>query len=334
MNHWSRTVKGLAFVVVFLLGGSLGTYVGTFIEEIPATLSLKEMRNLEAGTQFTNPLLECTDLPESISIGRRVVLQDSIEAYIASETAKGTITDAAVYFRDLNNGPWFGINEEQEFYPASLLKLPLAISFYFKAQDDPGILQQMYEYTATGDYESGQAFASTKRLEDKKAYTMQELISFMLQESSNEAAAILAQVAGAEQIFSIYKHFGITEPKMGADYEIDVHRFSSFFRVLFNATYLDRKQSEALLESMTHASFTEGIVAGVPTDVSVAHKFGTREIATQGVKQLHDCGIVYAKDTPYILCIMTQGKEYSALAGFIREVSSKIYAGIALDEQR
>jgi hypothetical protein len=68
----------------------------------------------------------------------------------------------------------------------------------------------------------------------------------------------------------------------------------------------------------------------VPENVVVAHKFGEKVLdEAAGTYQLHDCGIVYAGDTPYSLCVMTQGKDIDRLAGFISEVSALVYSEVS-----
>ncbi len=66
--------------------------------------------------------------------------------------------------------------------------------------------------------------------------------------------------------------------------------------------------------------------AGIP----VSHKFG--EAGTGNVeRQLHDCGIVYFPDHPYLACIMTRGKDTDELKKSIVDISRFIYEKI--DEQ-
>ena len=60
----------------------------------------------------------------------------------------------------------------------------------------------------------------------------------------------------------------------------------------------------------------------------VAHKFGERGIIGQdGIeqKQLHDCGIIYYPNHPYILCVMTRGYKLAELEEIVRTVSKNIY---------
>ena len=78
-------------------------------------------------------------------------------------------------------------------------------------------------------------------------------------------------------------------------------------------------------------SFKDGLLAGVPRDVTVAHKFGSRRIGESEKVQLHDCGIVYAPERPYILCVMTQGSDFTKLAGVIKSISANVYQSVATE---
>jgi hypothetical protein len=42
------------------------------------------------------------------------------------------------------------------------------------------------------------------------------------------------------------------------------------------------------------------------------------------VEEFHDCGIVYS-GTPYLLCVMTKGKNYNDLQEAIRKISALTY---------
>lgn len=325
-NMFTR-VSLLSALGILLVGIGIG-YAASYYQLPPAPIKrLTDIRQSEG--RLTNQLLECAELPEGLSIGNRIDLEKEIQEKIDALQAKGVLKEGAVYYRDLNNGPWFGINEEALYYPASLLKVPLAMSFYWRSEAESGILTQSVIYNGDGeDHEAAQAFGSPNRLEKGKSYTAEELITIMLQDSSNEAALHLAELAGQQNVLDVYEDFGIKEPTYGQDYQISVHTFASFFRVLFNATYLDRINSEKLLGIMTHSGFTHGITAGLPSDVLVAHKFGTRENLENGVRQLHDCGIVYAPGKPYILCVMTQGTDFDALAEFIQDVSETVFKNV------
>lgn len=327
------TYKTILFSLALLASAGAGAWGRGLVEKDATSMSslFTEVRQSTThGSSLTNPLLECQELPEPISIGERVELQNNVAQILADYKRRGDLTEGAVYFRELIGGPWFGINEDKKFSPASLLKLPLAISFFWQAEENPDILAKQIQYEkGTENYDANQPYGPSHALESENIYSVMELIDLMLRESSNEAALVLVQLAEPGQLESVYSDFGFEPPAQGKDYFIDTHTFASFFRILFNATYLDRKDSEKLLTTLTQTEFHEGLVAGVPSDVVVAHKFGTRDIAGQAnSKQLHDCGIVYAK-TPYILCVMTQGNDFAHLAEFIKEVSALVYKNVA-----
>jgi beta-lactamase class A len=112
---------------------------------------------------------------------------------------------------------------------------------------------------------------------------------------------------------------------------MSVKQYASFFRILFNATYLNKDYSEKALSLLTKTEFTQGIVSGVPKTVSVSHKFG--ETRYNNLLQLHDCGIVYFPKKPYLLCIMTRGDNANDLTHVISHLSQSVYEQVSLQMQ-
>ncbi|HEX8923420.1 MAG TPA: serine hydrolase, partial [Patescibacteria group bacterium] len=107
---------------------------------------------------------------------------------------------------------------------------------------------------------------------------------------------------------------------------ISVKSYASFFRILFNSSYLDNDMSEKALEILSTSRFKDGLIAGVPNGVAIAHKFGERQYLATGQKQLHDCGIVYpASSRPYLICVMTRGQDFSHMENSIKDISAAIY---------
>src|SRR4051812_6781608 len=67
-------------------------------------------------------------------------LKNKLEDFINEEVKSGEIKEASMYFRDLENGPTLGLNEHASFAPASLLKVPVFLTYLKLAEDNPGIL--------------------------------------------------------------------------------------------------------------------------------------------------------------------------------------------------
>ncbi len=281
-----------------------------------------------APLMLTNPNLAQGPIRESLTINERQKLTAQLLALLEQEKRTGMVSEASIYFRDLNNGPWLGINEDLKFSPASLLKVPLAMAYFHTAENAPDLLSREIEFTGPRGITVAH-YPPREPLELERIYTVRSLLSRMLEDSDNDATAILGQYLPIEQTNEVYKDLGVQTVSNYDTYVIDVRTYASFLRILFNASYLSQGDSEEVLDMLTRSRFTAGLKAGVPSDIKIAHKFGERTLdGAKEVNQLHDCGIVYAPQRPYVLCVMTQGKDYKHLAAFIEEVSRQVYSAI------
>jgi beta-lactamase class A len=84
---------------------------------------------------LVNPLLDCGTV--GVSSLKEAQVREAVERYIAEAKKKGIANTIAVYYRDLNNGPTFGLDSSELFTPASLLKVPIMIAYLKKAEKDP-----------------------------------------------------------------------------------------------------------------------------------------------------------------------------------------------------
>jgi beta-lactamase class A len=250
-------------------------------------------------------------------------LQNKISSYISSEQNAGVLDTASIYFRELNGGQFFSINPSVQFVPASLLKVPLAMSVYLEAEQSPNLLQQRISYQAP--FAPASEYFTAPTLAASSTYSVEQLIDAMIINSDNNAALLLTHVISTANLDQSYSDLAVLVPQNN-QYTMTVSTYAGFFRVLYNATYLNHTDSEHLLDLLSESAFQKGLVAGVPAGVVVAHKFGERGYNNPAIPdQLHDCGIVYAKK-PYVICIMTQGRGYDAMAGIIANISKLVYA--------
>jgi beta-lactamase class A len=156
-------------------------------------------------------------------------------------------------------------------------------------------------------------------------YAPNTLLERMITESDNESAYLLYRFVGDELAGEVYTELGLPVPFANQDYNVRVRDYATFFRILYNATYLSPESSERALELLTRSDFDKGISAGIPAGIPIANKFGERDYGRAGDSQLHDCGIVYAPKRPYMLCIMTQGSGIERLSEVIRDISAAVY---------
>jgi len=319
------TRKTQLFVVgagAFALGLAGGIW-GIPILKTKEIFSIREIH--EQGQRgFTNPLVDfetTREIPEGVAM----LLKKKLVGLIDDETKKGTISEVAVYFRDLNNGPWTGINERQNFTLASLVKVPVLIAYLKMEEVDSAHLSERVVFEPP-PLPVTQNIAPQQQLVVGNTYTIEELLRQMIIYSDNDAKNVLLKQAPFGVINQVYTDLGLPLPDLtAAEDSISVKRYASFFRVLYNASYLRRDLSEWALKLLTETTYKEGLRGGVPESTPVAHKFGERYDPATGMRQLHDCGIVYHPTSPYLLCVMTRGREFSSLSAFIREVSRITY---------
>jgi len=280
----------------------------------------------QGGYRLTQPLLDY-EAAQHIEAAAPF-LKQKIEALINETRRAGRAHHVSVYFRDLANGPWFGIHEREPFTPASLLKVPILMAYLKLAESDPGLLSRPLAYH--GEARLPEAVVSPSRLiEPGTPYAIEELLERMIVQSDNRATNALVTALDEAALHQTFTSLGVPVPdERTLDDLITVKAYATFFRILFNATYLSPAMSEQALEWLATSEFTDGLVAGVPAGVVVAHKFGERSAAGAWTTQLHDCGIVYCPQRPYLLCVMTRGDQVDALSGTIRDISRLVYGGI------
>lgn len=255
--------------------------------------------------------------------------QDRINNYINQEKAAKHVTDVSLYFRDLKQGPAWGINELDDFAPASLLKLPLALVYLTKADSDPQFLQKKLVFKPGPDFQTvDQTYKPKETIKPDVSYTIEELLERMLKYSDNNASALLEtylKQTGQEEMYrKTFLELGIIASNDAYDEIVGVRRYASIYRALYNSSFVNPDLSEKVLSWLINSDFEAGLRAGVPDDVSVASKFGER-VLLDDTKQLHDCGIVYYPSNPYLLCIMTRGYDFDDMSQIMGQISKDIY---------
>jgi len=161
------------------------------------------------------------------------------------------------------------------------------------------------------------------------SFTLRELLQIMLENSDNTAMNALLKVTrliGQDDAFSdVYDFMGWGPAELGKTptyNQINLKTLSNMFVALYNAKYDDPADSQMILSYLDDSTFNDQIVAGVPADIPVAHKFGV----DAADKTYSDCGIVYAPNRNFLLCLGSIGGDQKAANAFMKEISSAAYA--------
>lgn len=289
-----------------------------------STVSISEKRGNPG--KYTNPLLECVNT-EDEGIQQLHISKSDLIDYVTKTSAKYKLDDLSVYVRDLNNGPWIGVNEDEEFIGGSLLKVPILISYLKLAESDPNILKKeivFQEKTVPND----QYYTSDKQIEVGQKYTVENLLEYMIYYSDNNAAYLLFQNLPTEEFYNTFEALGFGRPDPNEPFPTNTVTYSGFFRILYNVAYLDKSSSEKALDMLAHVEFNQGLGSRLPKNLTISHKFGIR--SDKDVNQLHDCGIVYYPGHPYLLCIMTKSKgSFDDMSKSIGDISRFVYDQIS-----
>ena len=247
--------------------------------------------------------------------------RDDVEQFIKKAEGEGKATAIAVYFRGLNDGYTFGINDRENFHPASLMKVPEFIAYLKMAQDTPGLLDRKVLFQPTP---ANSPNTIPKKLQPGAMYSIRELLQQMIIYSDNDATLILDNMLPEKVRNKVYDDFGLKTSlsfSPDADY-LCLSDYMRFFRTLYNASYLNKDMSQFALETLCEVYFKDGLVAGSGGN-KIAHKYG--QWFSKGESQMHDCGIVFFGGQPYLLGVMTKGKNVYTLAEVIQGIADIVY---------
>jgi beta-lactamase class A len=292
----------------------------------PAPATAAPVRVKDPNYPLISPLVgvafpATSNFPELAKVNR------DVQAIVDNAKASGAAEDVGVYFRVPANAHAFGINADKGFDPGSLLKVPIMIAYLKEAEGDPRVLLRRYAYVPEHEPDPSVPNELGPQLK-RGTYSAQELIEAMIETSDNVSKDILTDHADPMILQDVFDEMAVNFLKDPSGL-ITPRQYVTFFSRLYSAAYLDRENSNRALAFLTNTAFTQGLIAELPKSIRVAHKYGERGVYQDGVLigiELHDCGIVYAPENPYYLCVMTRGTELKKLSNLIADISAKVFA--------
>lgn len=257
-------------------------------------------------------------------------LRESLIGHVLSwEKAHGN-AKMSVYFRELPNGPRVGVQEDEYYNAASLLKVPIMIGILNQADIEPALLDE--ELAFSGDMQQiMNVHSEEETIQPDTPYTIRDLLRRMIAYSDNRSKEMLVwklNQAPPSIKSNVFLDLGMMQMMTGKIDALSMQSYGNLFGILYNTAYLSSEMSELALQLLTESTFKDGLVAGVPAGVVVAHKFGFYA-ANPRQTELHDCGIVYHNAGPYILCVMTKGTDKESEASGIADISKTVYDSVS-----
>lgn len=289
------------------------------IIETNCSLSLMRLKT-SAGNQLISPLL-LTEL--SCSTPEYDSLKSEISNYIIEQQKSGVLTCASVYMKELLSGRWFDINGSQKYNPGSLMKVAIMLTYLKQSESEQSLLDKRFTLKSKMSDVINQLRTSPE-LQVGASYSVRELISEMIVNSDNDATNLLNENLDQLMFSKVMSDLGCATPSIeDPNYQMTIMEYNRYFRVLYNASYLNDENSQWALSLLTKSNYKDAFVKELPSEVTIAHKFGERPY-DQG-HNFHEAGLVYLKNKPYLLVVMTRGKDNTKLPSVVSHISKMCY---------
>jgi beta-lactamase class A len=274
----------------------------------------------DQSNKFTKPV-RYFDIPMAAS--RLKPLNAKIQKILSAHSDNGELSDASVYLRNLETGEWTSINDKAQFHPGSLIKVPMLLYYLKASEKDPSVLDKKLMIPSGVKGIPNHTYAEQTIALDKE-YTVRELLKYMASYSDNRATYLLNNNCDIPTFQNMFVELGLAKPQVhDTAYAISVKDFSVFMRVLYNSTYVNATNSDYALSLLSESSFDSGMKNKLPANILVARKFG--EANRAGNRELHESGIVYCENKPYLLIVMSKGFDVKALATMISDISESVF---------
>lgn len=225
--------------------------------------------------------------------------------------------DVSIYFEFLNTGANIAVNKDMAIWPASLMKIPIAMAVMKKVEDGTWEMDsELVLYEEDKDNRFGELYNEPTG----KRFTVEELLLQMLDKSDNTARAILMRNLEKADIEEVLDHLGI-EDIYNTENKVTGKKYSIFWRSLYSASYLSEEHSQDLIEMMTKSETNNYLSLGLPKNVLFSHKIGV--VYESNIYA--DSGIIYIPERPYVLTVMIQNKNQEEATKIMQEISQKAY---------
>src|SRR4030042_3742516 len=283
----------------FLFGVAVVFIIITYVFYIPRIKSNPQKFNSQY--PFLNPaaaLIEKKDL---------LVNFQPLRESLVGKYEKRDDYLVSLYFEYMPTGANISINKDEAIWPASLIKIPVAMAMMKKIEN--GTWELNNELVILYEDKNGE-FGNLYKEPTGTSLTIEKLIQESLINSDNTAHLVLLRNLENSELEDIYVHLGLddvvedfkkTTDEGSVDNRITAKRYSIFFRSLYNSTYLTPEYSQKFLDILREAP-KEYLSSGLPDDTIFVHKTGIR--TDEAVYT--DAGIIYIPNRPYLLTVMIQ----------------------------
>ena len=231
--------------------------------------------------------------------------------------------DHSFYVEYLPSGVSVRGHGDEKFRGASLMKIPLVVDLFRRAEEGHVDLDAPVVVTEQQINDAG-GFGNVTHLRPGDRITLREAARLVLTLSDNTAAAVLMDRMGTiVQEGSVLNMLDlpITKESGNGGILISAMSYASIFKCLYLSCFLSPASSQEILEELSRSANRDRLVAGIPGDVKAANKIGAFNEEVQS-----DCAIVYEPNRPYLICLMLSTPDSVEVAKHFKTVSKMTYS--------
>ena len=217
---------------------------------------------------------------------------------------------AGVYVQDLEGGWSYGVRPDEEFFSASIIKVPVMVAVYRKVDEGELSFSQMVEIQAD-DWAAGAGWLQWEEPGTKQ--TVGDLLYLMMGQSDNVATnALVRLVGGREHVNEVARSLGAkntvlyqkVSSERAAVPSLDNRTTPRDMATMMGKIATGEAASDASCKDMIDLMYQNELDwwldAGLPADVWAANKAGWL------YKVYDEAGIVQDGDRPYVAAILSK----------------------------
>ncbi len=284
---------------------------------------------LQTQTSTSDPIQNASALPYQYLSSRittgtlppksDLILQyDSLKKEMEIEIQKqnGTVS---IELTNLGTSASLSINPKEQYFPASLNKLPIAIAILKKVERE-----QLNYTTPILINQESKDMTRGIGLANITSVPLQTMLQLDLQFSDNTAHTSLLKYVTTEDVNTIldssdyFQIYDNPEHISQLDPEITTKSMYPIFTSLFFSTSLDPANSELLLSFLTNTTFQIKTFTTNAKNITIAQKYGSAPY--QNHQYFHSCGIMYLPKNPTFFCILTKDMTPNQAATLIGKI--------------
>ncbi len=302
----------MLLVLFFLSSGlAMAFYLTSFLPDFWQKItSPRVIRPQDKSTNSPTITIEPTPTPWQQFLGQK------LESLIETRSGRYGIY---LFYVDKEDDQFLGVNHQERFSAASLMKLPIVITAYREAE------KRRFDLTAEYRLKEEDKLAGNGSVHlqpEGTIYTYRNLAKLAIEQSDNTASSVIAKALGEDKIQETIDFFNLAKTNYSL-WQTTAEDMGQLLVALYQGKALTPAHSQELIGYLLQTIFNDQIPSALPEEIAVAHKIGLDE------QILHDAAIVFTNQGDFVLVIMSQGVSSDQAQKTLEEITKTVWEGFS-----